>query len=408
MAAGLLAAMVTAAATLIFEYRRLNASLLRDAERQSGLFATIVALAGRDPGALSVSLQNRMLAEAMEHTSFLRVELHSTDQRSLFVKEREDGAARAEKFSGAGPVLPFSGSPAGSVHFSDKRLYQQVLIPLRDAHNGRVIGYLNGLYRLSMEDTWSVIGRLMLTGGLVGTAILLCCLFFYPGMVLLQHHLISSTGELNRTNVFLLRALGSALTTCGASAGGHHHRLVIYGVRLAQQLKLPATRIRGLIQAAFLHDLDRCGIPADLVRKTENLERQERLLLLAKHRQTSKQLKRQRWLREAEPILRCLHEHYDGSGFPTGLKGEKIPVGARIMGIVDRFDTLTIPGPQWDPSDLETALRTIEQESGSRFDPLLVSSFVAIVPRLYASLVGLDENQLGRELDTVVGRYLPS
>jgi hypothetical protein len=404
----LLTMLLTAAGLLYLEYHRLADAVLRDAERESGQFAGIIALTERNPETLSPGLTEQLLLEALEQSSYIRVSVTATDQRPLFSADREDGAARAASFAAAAPALPASGAATGRLHFSDNRLYQQVVIPLLDARSRRVIGYLDGIYRLSLADTTATLRWFGFTAVLVFTALVICGLLLYPALIMLQHRLIVSSGEAIRANGFLLRKLAWTIDAADPSASTHHHhRLVVYAAALAKRQGLPRTTMRGLIQAAYLYGLDRQGLPDEAAGNREQLKQRDIKQLTAAHKRLLKEIKGYRWWREAEPIIRCGYELYDGGGYPTGLTGEAIPIGARILAIAERFDTLTIPGPGHDPVDLATALHTIEQESGRRFDPVLVSAFVAIAPTLFAELTTLDTTGLDRRVDGVIKGYLP-
>ncbi len=404
----LLAILLTIAALLYLEYHRLADGMLRDAERQSGLFAGVIALIDKPPEALSPDMTERLLRDAMEQSSFIQVTVTTADRRTIFSAEREDGAARAAAFAATGPLSAAAGAAAGRLHFSDKRFYQHVLIALRDTRSRRVIGYLDGIYRLSLDDTTATLRWFGLTAALMCAALLICGLLFYPAMLLLQRQLIASSGEANRAAGLLLKKLAKTLAIADATTSAYHqHRLAVYATTMAKQQGLPRTTIRGLIQAAFLYGLDRQGLPDGAIGKREEPGRRGSKQLVAAHKQLLKEIKRYHWFREAEPIVRSCHEHYDGTGYPAGLSGQAIPIGARILAIAEHFDTLTVPGPARDPLDLATALRSIEQESGLRFDPVLVSAFVTMAPSLFSELTTLDEAHLDRRVDGVIKGYLP-
>jgi response regulator RpfG family c-di-GMP phosphodiesterase len=144
-----------------------------------------------------------------------------------------------------------------------------------------------------------------------------------------------------------------------------------------------------------------------VVNKREEQQRGIGKQWAAAHKRLLKEIKRYRWLREAEPIVRSCREHYDGTGYPAGLSGPAIPIGARILAIAEHFDALTVPGPGHDPVDLAAGLHSIEQESGLRFDPVLVSAFVAMAPSLFTELASLDEAALDRRVDGAIKGYLP-
>ncbi len=407
-AACLLVMLLSTAALLYLEYHRLADRVLRTAEHQSALFAGVVALLDRTPEALTPDVTEQLLRSVMEQSSFIEVTVTTADRRTLFSADREDGAARAAAFAATAPLPNASDAAAGRLHVADKRFYQQVSIPLRDSRSHRVIGYLDGTYRLSLGDTTATLRWFGLTVALVCGALVVCGLLLYPAMVLLQRQLIVGSGEASRANGFLLKKLAKMLAAADGATSAHHlHRLVVYATALAKQQGLPRTAIHGLIQAAFLYGLDRQGLPEEVAGKREQPEHKGNKQLLAAHQRLLKEIKRYRWLREAEPIVRTCHEHYDGTGYPAGLSGQAIPIGARILAIAQYFDALTVPGPGRDPVDLATALRSIEQESGLRFDPVLVSTFVTVAPSLFSELTTLDETRLDRRVDGVIKGYLP-
>ena len=117
-------------------------------------------------------------------------------------------------------------------------------------------------------------------------------------------------------------------------------------------------------------------------------------------------IKKFRWLKNAEKIIRYHHEKYDGTGYPDGVKHEKIPMAARIFSIADTFDALTTPRPYRDPLPLEESLAVLEQETGLQFDPVLLSAFLEIAPHLHATAASSSPRELEKEVDRLLKRYL--
>ena len=134
---------------------------------------------------------------------------------------------------------------------------------------------------------------------------------------------------------------------------------------------------------------------------------EEARTLIKKHPRTgTTMIKKIRWLRSADPVLRCHHENYDGSGYPAGLAHEKIPFIARIFTIVDVFDALSSKRPGRAALPIPEALQALEKESGSHFDPVLLSAFLEMAPQLHNALANLEVKKLDRELDKVLKKYL--
>lgn len=116
-------------------------------------------------------------------------------------------------------------------------------------------------------------------------------------------------------------------------------------------------------------------------------------------------LRKSEWLQNAREVVECHHERYDGTGYPRGLKGEAIPLGARIFAIADVFDALLSRRPYKEPLGFDEAMRSLERERGSHFDPALLDSFGRIARAAYDGIHGSDEALVARSLDAAVKRY---
>ena len=99
------------------------------------------------------------------------------------------------------------------------------------------------------------------------------------------------------------------------------------------------------------------------------------------------------------------HEKFDGSGYEQGLKGEAIPVNARIFAIIDVFDALTSARPYKKPFALDDALRMMGEQRGRHFDPQLLDTFANIAPSLYGDIFSAEESSLRRDLSSLVRAY---
>ncbi len=402
----ILAALIITAGALFLEYKQLDETLLRFAEKESTVFTTLFAAYHENPEQQDPAALRFLTASGMERTSFLQVELFSSSREQVLFVSQPGGEDVRGIYEKKGISLPFSNRPEAVRLIANKSIFLQTLLPIYDSNGSRTIGYFKGIYRVSLTDIQQLIQRTLWSAALGVAGVLLCTLLFYPGMVFLSNHLIRSTSELNRANGFLLRTLGSALAKSDAADIGHNHRVVIYAVRLAEQQGLERARIRSLIHGCFLHDIGMLPIAIKTLQNEGELPEEARTLI-RKHPGTGVSMfKRVRWLRNAEQVVRCHHENYDGSGYPAGLAHEKVPFIARIFTIADVFDALVSRRPGRHPLPLPEALRTLERESGTQFDPVLLSAFIEIAPQLYRVLSDLEPKQLDHELDLVLKRYL--
>jgi HD-GYP domain-containing protein (c-di-GMP phosphodiesterase class II) len=119
-------------------------------------------------------------------------------------------------------------------------------------------------------------------------------------------------------------------------------------------------------------------------------------------------LSKSSWLRGALDVVEFHHEKYDGSGYLKGLKGEAIPLNARIFAIVDVFDALTSKRPYKESWSVVDAIAALERDSGTHFDPQLVSIFATIALRLHEEMNGLEEHRIEVMLQHLIAPYFLS
>jgi putative two-component system response regulator len=159
--------------------------------------------------------------------------------------------------------------------------------------------------------------------------------------------------------------------------------------RLGFAVGLSAADAELLRQAAALHDVGKVGIPDAVLRKPGKLDPSERRLM-QQHTTIGAAIlagSSSPLIRLAETIALSHHERWDGAGYPHGLRGEDIPLAARICAVCDVFDALLSPRPYKAAWPLPEALAELERERGRHFDPALVDAFLALVPALEPDLL---------------------
>jgi putative nucleotidyltransferase with HDIG domain len=182
-----------------------------------------------------------------------------------------------------------------------------------------------------------------------------------------------------------LRALSLALDVRDRETEGHAQRVARYMDLLARELRSPQLDVRTLRRGALLHDLGKIGIPDEVLRKTGELDGSEWRIMKRHPAYGARILAGIPYLSGAAEIVRHHHERFDGSGYPDGLAGEDIPLGARIFSLADALDAMTSDRPYRRAMSLEDAISEIERCSGKQFDPALVNAFLRIpVDRLSA------------------------
>jgi response regulator RpfG family c-di-GMP phosphodiesterase len=175
-----------------------------------------------------------------------------------------------------------------------------------------------------------------------------------------------------------LEALGSALDTRDVGTESHSRRVHGYAVATAQEHGMPEESLEDLARGVLLHDIGKIGIPDAILLKPSRLTEEE-WLVMRRHPEIGKRLiENIPFLQAAIPIVYHHHEKWDGSGYPLGLKGEEIPLGARIFSVVDAFDAMTFDRPYSKAIPFEAAKAEIKRCAGSHFDPSVVESFLRV------------------------------
>jgi putative nucleotidyltransferase with HDIG domain len=202
--------------------------------------------------------------------------------------------------------------------------------------------------------------------------------------------------ELERSYDVTLEALGDALDLKDAETVGHSKRVTAYTVEIAHAMDLTPEHIRTLARGAFLHDIGKMAIPDAILRKPERLTEDESAMMKEHSYLGYRMLKKISFLNDAADIVYAHQEHWDGSGYPRGLKGEEIPLGSRIFAVADTLDAITSDRPYRPARSVEAACKEIANWSGRQFDPHVVSVFLAIPGPVWDSLRQEFDSQHGR------------
>ncbi|MCL5772798.1 MAG: HD domain-containing protein [Firmicutes bacterium] len=190
---------------------------------------------------------------------------------------------------------------------------------------------------------------------------------------------ISLIAELEKAYYEAITALAQAMEAKDPYTSGHIGRVRTYAVKLAESFRMPAEDQEIIAKAAILHDVGKIGTPDRILLKPGQLSTEERAYM-NEHVKTSANILRNMSSLPPETIemVLCHHERYDGTGYPRGLKGDQIPLGAQIIAVADTFDAMTSDRPYRKAFAAEEALAKMKDSSCTQFDPKVLNAFLAL------------------------------
>ncbi|ADG81396.1 HD domain-containing phosphohydrolase [Thermincola potens] len=178
-----------------------------------------------------------------------------------------------------------------------------------------------------------------------------------------------------------IRSLVSALEARDAYTKGHSEQVAFYAAKIANEMGLPETEIKNIRFAALLHDIGKIGISEHVLNKPGRLTEEEYNHIKTHPFIGFRILKHMQIFAPLVPYIYHHHERWDGTGYPDGLKGEDIPLGARIIAVADTFDALTSDRVYRKRQDQARAVNEIIRCSGTQFDPAVVTAFINVLEK---------------------------
>src|SRR5712671_5774987 len=182
--------------------------------------------------------------------------------------------------------------------------------------------------------------------------------------------------QLDLMHTALICSLNQLLDLKDLNTGFHSTRLAEWAVRVAQEMGMSDSSLRNLEVAALLHDIGKMGIPDSILRKPAKLTEDE-YDLMKKHPEYGwAAIRLFPTLEKASLFILHHHESFDGTGYPAGLRDSEIPIGSRIVSVIDSFDAMVSSRPYRQGLPFEEAVRRLVKATGTQFDPLVISSFL--------------------------------
>jgi diguanylate cyclase (GGDEF)-like protein/putative nucleotidyltransferase with HDIG domain len=177
-----------------------------------------------------------------------------------------------------------------------------------------------------------------------------------------------------------LEALAVAIDAKDNHSVGHIPRVRLYAGALARALGMSESDVEAVDVAAMLHDIGKLAVPAPILSKSGPLTPDELQKIRAHPKVGADIISAVPFPYPVAPLVLGHHERWDGTGYPEGLKGKEIPLGARILSVVDCFDALRVDSPSAESMSFDAAGGLLQQEAGKGLDPALVEKFLEVLP----------------------------
>lgn len=195
--------------------------------------------------------------------------------------------------------------------------------------------------------------------------------------------------ELKAMRTSMICALNQLLDLKDLNTGVHSTRLAEWALHVAREVGMPEAALGDMEIAALLHDIGKVGIPDAILNKPAKLSAEE-YELMKKHPEYGwAVLRKVPGMKSASLIILHHHESFDGKGYPGGLKQEEIPIGSRIVSVIDSFDAMVSCRPYRNGLPFEEAIRRLVEASGTQFDPEVVRHFLPLaraeMPAVFAA-----------------------
>src|SRR4030088_534677 len=196
----------------------------------------------------------------------------------------------------------------------------------------------------------------------------------------------TALSNLEKSYDITLEALGDALDLKDAETEGHSRRVTAFTIAIARKMGLAKEEINVIARGAFLHDIGKMAIPDAILLKPGKLTDDEMAIMREHCYRGYKIISRIPFLAEAAEIVYSHQERYDGQGYPRGLKGDEIPLGARMFSIADTLDAMTTTRPYRPAQSFDVAREEIKLWSGRQFDPQIVKVFLEMPENIWEDL----------------------
>lgn len=210
----------------------------------------------------------------------------------------------------------------------------------------------------------------------------------YLGRIEDEQRHVKQTSDLHLATI---EALARAIDAKDQTTQSHIRRVQYYAVGLAQAIGLPPNAVQGIKTAALLHDIGKLAVPEHILSKPGPLTQEEFQKIRIHPKVGAEIIASVPFPYPVAPLILSHHERWDGKGYPNNLSGTNIPIGARILTIVDYYDAVTTERPYYKAMSHDSAVALLKHEAGRALDPALAQTFIELLPTMMAELAAMPE-----------------
>jgi len=215
---------------------------------------------------------------------------------------------------------------------------------------------------------------------------------FFAFPVILTRDALKRSLDLRTSRFQALKALSSSVDARDRYTYDHSNRVSKLASMLAREMGFPESTVELIEGGALLHDIGKLSVDIDILSKPGSLDPEERAVIEQHPLTSAEVVSRVDLLKESTEIVRHHHERPDGRGYPGGLKGHEIPVGARILNVADAFDAMISDRPYRKRKSVEEALAELRQGAGDEFDPVVVEYLTRLVAHRRSEVLGTEDS----------------
>jgi len=361
-----------------------------------------IDLTGPDAAAHAVTA-----AKTISGGLFDIAEIYSSDGRKLAESLTRDGEVVESVLPKHGPP-EYTAASYESMELPGGRWVLRVFVPLRssatDTH-GPITGYFEGVRVVPKWQQDHIFANALNVALMVSLASLLCGAVIYPVVVHLSADNERKAREVLDSHISMMEALGRAIAKRDSDTGAHNYRVAWIAACIAECMGLKGGDMQALIAGSFLHDVGKIGVPDAILLKPGKLDDAEMATMRTHVEQGEQIVTGMGWLDGANAVVAAHHEKWDGSGYPRKLMGEETPLAARIFAVADVFDALCSKRPYKKPMGFEEAMAILEKDTGSHFDPSVITVFRPMALEIFNRLASSTEADARQLLEDRVRQH---